>query len=720
MTHTADRHISILLVEDEALISLAQKQSIERHGYEVAVVHSGEQAIEAVAADRDLELVLMDIDLGAGMDGVEAARRILEARELPVVFLTGHTEQEYVDRVKAVSSYGYVVKNSGEFVIMRSIEMAFELFGARTREKERKREYKQLLYSSEEPTASYDENGRILIMNNRAANDIGGVPEDFIGKSLSEILPKAQAERGLATLRHVFQTGESVRRESPVTIEGAERWFDMRFTPIRNDAGEIYAVLQMSTETTKTRKALEASYATEEKYRLLAEHSVDGILLVDRDLKPTYMSPAVERDSGRTVHDYVNRTTLDDMHPDDREELKSRLERAIREGEHSAEATHRVVTADGKVRWRRTRATLLYDDSGAFDGAVIVGEDMTERKRLEDELREREEKYRMLAENTVDVVFALDEKLQPTYVSPSVESLLGYPAEHLKDASISDFVEPEHKERVTERMREKIAAGETFGFTESAVVTAEGATRWVESRARYVYTKDGKLSAIIGSARDITDRKKAEEDLQAALEQKDQLMSELNHRVKNNLAMVASLISLKQSAMNDVVDLSDITNQINAIRAVHEKLQHSDDVSHIDAATYIEDVVRSTFCTGNGTDAQLELEIDDVSIPTKTATTLGLIVNELATNAVKHGFGSESRKRFSVTMETDEDSGEYVLTVSNNGAEFPPDIDLENTSSLGLQLLMALTGQLGGHLELQRSPSPVFTIRFPIPGEQHH
>ena len=92
-----------------------------------------------------------------------------------------------------------------------------------------------------------------------------------------------------------------------------------------------------------------------------------------------------------------------------------------------------------------------------------------------------------------------------------------------------------------------------------------------------------------------------------------------------------------------------------------------------------------------------------------------MIISELATNAVKHGFGAETKNQFTVTMETEEDSGEHVLTVSNTGPEFPPEIDLENTPSLGLQLITALTEQLGGTLELQRSPNPVFTIRFPIP-----
>ena len=91
-----------------------------------------------------------------------------------------------------------------------------------------------------------------------------------------------------------------------------------------------------------------------------------------------------------------------------------------------------------------------------------------------------------------------------------------------------------------------------------------------------------------------------------------------------------------------------------------------------------------------------------------------MIISELATNAVKHGFGAETKNQFTVTMETEEDTGEHMLTVSNTGPEFPPEIDLENTPSLGLQLITALTGQLGGTLELQRRPSPVFTIRFPI------
>ena len=132
-------------------------------------------------------------------------------------------------------------------------------------------------------------------------------------------------------------------------------------------------------------------------------------------------------------------------------------------------------------------------------------------------------------------------------------------------------------------------------------------------------------------------------------------MSELNHRVKNNLALVVSLILyLKQSAVGDETDLSDIANQVNTIRSLHEKLQYAEDVSHVDVAPYLTDVVHSVISSQVGADVELEIGIGDITLPTKTATTLGLIISELATNAVKHGFFPESKKRFAVSMETEE------------------------------------------------------------------
>ncbi len=121
----------ILLVEDEAILALSESKMIERHGFEVEAVYSGEKAVERAVSDPQLALILMDIDLGSGIDGTEAARRILEIREIPIIFLTSHSEKEYVDKVKKITGYGYVLKNSGEFILIESIHMAFKLFEAK-------------------------------------------------------------------------------------------------------------------------------------------------------------------------------------------------------------------------------------------------------------------------------------------------------------------------------------------------------------------------------------------------------------------------------------------------------------------------------------------------------------------------------------------------------------------------------------------------------------
>ncbi len=121
---------TILLVEDEPITAAAEAESIRRFGYDVLIANNGGEAIRMATGAAAVDLVLMDIDLGKGMDGTEAAKRILEEKNIPIVFLTAHGEREMVESVQGVTRYGYVIKNSGSFVLQSSIDMAFELFDA--------------------------------------------------------------------------------------------------------------------------------------------------------------------------------------------------------------------------------------------------------------------------------------------------------------------------------------------------------------------------------------------------------------------------------------------------------------------------------------------------------------------------------------------------------------------------------------------------------------
>lgn len=129
----------LLLVEDQGIIALAQKKILQKYGYSVVLAHSAEQAVQTAAREPELSLILMDIDLGDGPDGAEAAERILAKRDIPIVFLSAHTEPEVVEKTEGITSYGYIVKNSGETVLLASIRMAFRLHEEKRKTKQQSR-----------------------------------------------------------------------------------------------------------------------------------------------------------------------------------------------------------------------------------------------------------------------------------------------------------------------------------------------------------------------------------------------------------------------------------------------------------------------------------------------------------------------------------------------------------------------------------------------------
>lgn len=140
---------TILLVEDEVLIAMAEKAQLQKYGYDVHHVSSGEKAVAAIdAATYPVDLILMDIDLGPGIDGTEAARQILNEVEIPIVFLSSHTEPEVVAKTEKITSYGYVVKNSAVTVLDASVKMAFKLFDAKRETDNSKQRFHHLFHNS--------------------------------------------------------------------------------------------------------------------------------------------------------------------------------------------------------------------------------------------------------------------------------------------------------------------------------------------------------------------------------------------------------------------------------------------------------------------------------------------------------------------------------------------------------------------------------------------
>ena len=200
--------------------------------------------------------------------------------------------------------------------------------------------------------------------------------------------------------------------------------------------------------------------------------------------------------------------------------------------------------------------------------------------------------------------------------------------------------------------------------------------------------------------------------LEKAMEDKDFLIKEIHHRVKNNLAMITSFINLQSDKIENKTVVQDLKNQIRAVSTVHEKLYRDDNVNEIHFPRYIRELVEEIIYSLSHTPVSIEINMDDVYFDPDRAVPLGLILSELATNAVKHGFDPHLEKNYFRVSLSDKNS-HYTLEIANSGYPFPEDINIKTVSSLGLILIQNLVQQLRGRLTLDRTPTTRITITFP-------
>ena len=337
---------------------------------------------------------------------------------------------------------------------------------------------------------------------------------------------------------------------------------------------------------------------------------------------------------------------------------------------------------------------------------------------------EAEEKYRLIADTSGDLIVEIQDDAI-TYISPAVESLLGYSPAEFRELGLVATAHPEDREHVRGTLEQAGTGSKSWNGTLSETGRVrfvarhqrrDGSYRWFETVGQRRVIETGREIAVFNT-RDVSDRIEGEQTLERSVQEKQYLLQELNHRVKNNLSLVSALIYTKEDALGGRVDLSDLRNRIDTVRLVYDKLQRAEEVSAVNLHDYLNDLLTTVFASLSRCSVKLEAEIESVQVPPKLAVPLGLIVNEIATNAVKHAFGGHDPPKeacFRASLSTKESNQDYALVLSNNGPPIPESVDLENPASLGMQLVTLLSKQIGGRLELVRAPQPIYTIQFEL------
>lgn len=350
------------------------------------------------------------------------------------------------------------------------------------------------------------------------------------------------------------------------------------------------------------------------------------------------------------------------------------------------------------------------------DVVITIARDISERYKAEEEIRKNEELFRQLFQNAPIPITLMDKRQEVMSVNSAFEETFGYKTHEIKGLNIDKLIVPEGEEEEAKNVSEQIFNGDT-AFQVGPRLTKDG--RIVDVLIYGVPVEiDGKIIAIFGIYVDITDRKHAEEKVKKSLKEKEVLLAEIHHRVKNNLAVITGLLEL-QSYKTESRDATDALKasqmRINSIALIHEKLYQNENLSEISFDTYLRelmDVVVASMQTET-TDISITINSDPVKLTIGQAIPCGLILNELITNAYKHAFTNQDEGEIRIDIVNDE--GNITLTVKDNGVGISDAISLENPDSLGIQLIRTLSIQLEGEAEFSHLDSGTeFTLQFEL------
>ncbi|HQP49003.1 MAG TPA: PAS domain S-box protein [Spirochaetota bacterium] len=715
---------TILLVEDEIFIAMAEEQMLRNNSYEVISVMNGEDAVSCVRNNPGINLVLMDIDLGKGIDGTEAARRILTEHTVPIVFLTSHSEREMVERVRGITRYGYVIKNSGEFVLLSSIEMAIELFGAHqniensiqndidhrnTEDRLGSSEpaVRALLDASPDTVLLIDIHGTTLALNSKAAERLHMSVDDVIGKNQFDLLPRDIAASRKKYLDTALQTGKTVN----IADERDGMYLESTIYPIRDDdSGKITRVAIYSRDVTEIR-------TSHEHIRMLAD-------LVD-------IAPA-----SITVHDsegnfiYANQKTLE-LHGYTREEflklhlqeldapesavlMKPRIQELIEKGELSFEVVH--LRKDGTPIPMQVLNKLT---TIAGKPAILsVGIDLTEKKRLENEFHELHSILKETQKISGTGGWVYDAGTGKMTWTDEVYEIYGVGDDFDPNNISADlsFYPPEWRTVIEEAFNDALHRGIPYDL-EIELIRGNGEVIWVRTIGRPVM-ENGKIIRVQGNLVNIDQRKKNEEEIRRLLKEKELILRETHHRIKNNMGVIMSMLYLQATATENeqvTAALNDAHGRIQSMMLIYEKLYKSSDFSNISSREYLNDLIEGIGSTVPEIfNVTIKMNIEDHTLDSKILFPLGVIINELVTNSLKYAFPDNHEGEIDISF-TLHSGTTFELKVGDNGVGFTVSDRKTTNSGFGLDVVNRLVAQIKGTITRDDTNGAIYRIVFPIP-----
>ncbi len=615
---------TILLVEDESIIALREISQLEGAPYRVLHALDGRQAVQiALEGAVPIDLILMDIDLGEGIDGTEAAKEIHKKIDVPILFLSSHTEKEIVQKTEKISSYGYVVKNSNFTVLDASIKMAFRLFDA---QRSIKVEHRERDEACREMQAA---NGALMLTQAK----------------LNESMAKLEIAQEVAKIG--FWGYDTIHQ----TLE----W------------------------TTGVRQIFE--------------------------MPPECPTPAYA-------------AFFDFVHSEDKAFVEEKVRAQLRPlGARDLNYVYRIVTGTGRVKYLDHTGRQVLNDKGEVIEVFGSVQDITPRIKIENALKATEMRFHTLLENVSNVsVQGYGSDGTTKYWNKASENLYGYTEKEALGRSLLDLIIPdEMREGVRGAIGSMVASGQPIPPAELSLKRKDGSRVSVYSSHAVVETESDGFNLFCIDI-DLTGRKNDEKKIERLLEEKETILKEVHHRIKNNMNTIYGLLSLQAAAQKNAGSrntLQDAAGRVQSMMLLYDKLYCSENHQEMSVRLFLESLIEQIIAVfPSSVPIERDICIGDFILSGTMLSPLGIIINELITNSMKYAFAGFTDNRITVSA-VKRDSLVTVM-YQDNGIGLSESVTFENSSGFGMQLVSLLVNQIGGTIRIERNAGTKYVLEFSV------
>ena len=562
-----------------------------------------------------------------------------------------------------------------------------------------------------------DTHGKIAEANPRAGTLLGINRKELIGQPLARFITRDDQNTFHRHCQDALKTGTRQICEVQVREEtGASRWIYFESLALQDGPGRTTHWRTALLDITARKRVEEALLRSEGRFRTMLAQAPIGIARIDsltgqiHEVNSTYA-----RIVGRTTEEMRSLDWMSICHPDDVQADLDNMAR-LNAGEIAGfQMEKRLVRPDGTVVWINLTVASIQDEEHAGPHHLAMIEDITTRKEAEEAMRESEQWFHTMADTAPVLIWIAGLDKLRMYFNQGWLHYTGRTLEQERENGWTDGVHPEDFARCLKTYGEAFDRREPFQM-EYRLRKADGQYGWLLARGVPRLLQNGKFAGYIGICIDLTERKDLEDRLRKAVKEKESLLREVHHRVKNNLQVISSLLNLQAASIKDpqVVQLfRESQTRITSIALLHDTLHRSNDLSCIRMSDYLRTLAGHVF-RSYGIDPKavvLDLLVEDLAFDIDTAMTCGMIVEELLSNSLKHAYAGGKEGRIQIELQA-QDEGAYLLQVRDDGVGISKDGVRRNPGSLGLELVNLLAGKLEGTVELQNGPGTRWRIKF--------